>query len=181
MVAVPDLARPADLAQYRNGDEGSIVRQVQAAVRSYCGWHIAPAMNETVTLDGTGTGFVRLPTLQLNSVDAVTNAGTAITVSDGVDWSDAGFIQLRNGARFTDRPGQVTVTMNHGFTDPPPDVVEVVVSVAARAASSPVGAVSESAGGVSLSFGTFNGVAGGIALLAHERAVLDLYRLAPRT
>ena len=37
----------------------------QAAVRAYCGWHIAPSLSETLVLDGTGARAFILPTLHL--------------------------------------------------------------------------------------------------------------------
>jgi len=70
--------------------------------------------------------------------------------------------------------------MTHGYDEIPADLVELAVSLALRAAASPTGAISESAGQVSLTFGTFNGVAGGLALLAHEKDLLSAYKLPPR-
>ena len=38
---------------------------VSAAIRSYCGWHVAPIVEETMTLDYDGGGILTLPTLRL--------------------------------------------------------------------------------------------------------------------
>jgi hypothetical protein len=42
----------------------------EAAVRAYCGWHIAPAVIEDVVLDGSGTRSLFLRTLRLRDVIA---------------------------------------------------------------------------------------------------------------
>lgn len=176
-MAAPDFVSAGDLAKYRDGDDTAILRQVQAAIRRWCGWHIAPAVTETLTLDGDGSRHLSLPSLYVTEIAAITHRGVELDPAD-VDWSESGYIELRHG-RWTDRPRQITVTLTHGYPDIPEDVVELAVSLAARAAASPAGALSESAGGVSLTFGSWNGVAGGIALLSHEKELLSEYRIPP--
>ena len=49
-----------------------------AEVRAYCGWHIAPVVTETLTLDGPGGHLLVLPTLRLVDLLSVTNEGHAV-------------------------------------------------------------------------------------------------------
>lgn len=178
MSTAPDFVDTTDLSDYKAGDAAEIILQVQAAIRSYCGWHIAPSIEQTVTLDGRGSRHLWLPSLYVTDVTSVSNEGTAVT-SDEYDWSESGYIESRYGC-WTTRPRQVEITFTHGYDDIPADVVGVAVAVAARASASPAGVKREQAGAVSLEYGQFNGVAGGIALLQHERDILERYKLPPR-
>lgn len=177
---LPDFAEVPDLIAYRDGEEEAIVRQAQSAIRRYCGWHIAPVVMETLTLDGPGGRHLWLPSLRVNDIVSVTNAGTSVDLTTGLDWSASGYLELRSGC-WSHRPRQIVVELNHGFADIPGELVEAVVSVASRAASSPAGAVEESTGPFRAKWSAVApGVAGGIALLQHERDMLDLYKLPPR-
>lgn len=179
-MSLPDFAEVPDLTAYRDGEDEAIVRQAQAAVRRYCGWHIAPDYTQTLTLDGPGGRHLWLPSLHVNDVTSVTNEGAEVDLVDGVDWSKTGYLELRSGC-WTRRPRQIVVTLDHGFAEIPDELVEIVVSIASRAASSPAGAVEESTGPFRAKWSAVApGVAGGLALLQHERDILDLYKLPPR-
>lgn len=174
-----DFVEANDLELLRSGDDQVIALQVQSAIRSYCGWHIARDHIETVTLDGCGSNHLWLPTLMLHEVTAVTSEGETVDLDD-IDWSKSGYLVNRAGC-WSSRPRQTTVTIRHGYELPPEDVVGVAASVALRAASSPAGTVRESTGPFSIQYATTAaGVAGGIAFLEHERAILDRYRLPSR-
>lgn len=146
----------------------------EAAVRSYCGWHVAPVIIEDVVLDGSGTASLFVKSLRLVNVLAASVDGVALDVSS-LEWSAAGF--LRAPGKFPDKLRSVRLTIEHGFNDVP-DVVATVRSIAARATASPTGVVREQAGAVSLSMSlTAPGVSGGVVLMDHERRMLDRYRI----
>lgn len=146
----------------------------EMAVRGYCGWHIAPVVTETLTIDGSGTGTLFVPSLRVTSITSVTNDGTDVDVAS-LEWSANGY--LRVPGVWTGKLRGVSLTITHGF-DAVPDVAEIVRAVADRAGASPAGVVREQAGGVSLQYSaTAPGVSGGVVLMAHERAMLDRYRL----
>lgn len=179
-MALPDFAEVSNLTAYRDGEEEAIVRQAQAAIRRYCGWHVAPEVTETLTLDGQGGRHLWLPSLHVNAITSVTNEGVDLDLIDGLGWSASGYLERRGGC-WSRRPRQIVVTLSHGFIDIPEDLVEVAVSIASRAASSPSGAVDEGTGPFRAKWATVApGVAGGVALLQHERDILDLYKLPPR-
>ena len=149
----------------------------EAAVRSYCGWHIAPAVIEDVVLDGTGTRSLFLKTLRLRNVLAAEVSGVLVDPST-LEWSEAGF--LRAPGIFPDRLRSVKLTIEHGF-DSVPDVAQIVRDIAARADAAPGGVVREQAGAVSITNSlTATGVSGGVVLMDHERRMLDKYRLPGR-
>lgn len=184
MSLVP-LADSSDLANYRSRDANSILRQVSAAVRAYCHWHIAPVQSETWTLDGSGTRFLWLPTLRVVSIESITNNGVAVDLTT-VDTSKSGYLVLRCDVSsalhcWSHRPGGIVIQLHHGLDDIPDELVELTMAVALRAVSSPTGIVREQAGAVSAEYALVApGVSGGIAFLQHEKALLAPYRLAQR-
>lgn len=179
MTALPDFVDVADIEDYRAGDDAAIVRQAQGVIRRYCGWHVAPEVTETLTLNGSGSGSLWLPSLYVTDIASITDCGDVVDADD-YDWSTNGYVQRRSGC-WTFRARQVVVELTHGYEDIPDELVEVAVSIASRAASSPSGAVQETTGPFSIRYAsTANGVAGGVALLQHERDILDLFKLPPR-
>lgn len=174
-----DLATLADWDAYQERLPAALIAQVEAAVRSYCGWHIAPSVSETITVDGQGGHVLALPTLHLTAVATVSNGDDDVS-ADNFDWSESGYLELRCG-HWTCRPRGVTAAITHGYEQAPADVIGVIMQIAARASSSPAGITREQAGSVSFSYAlTAPGVSGGVALLEHERTILDHYRLPPR-
>jgi hypothetical protein len=147
----------------------------QALVTAYCGWHIAPGVSETLTLDGTGSGTMLVPSLHITSLTEVTNEGITL---DPVtyDWSAAGIIELRCG-RFTHRLRGVTVTLTHGYPNMPADVQAVIDRIDARGTDDP--GVLAQVGQVRYAT-TASGTAVGASLTDLDRAILDRYKLPPR-
>lgn len=175
-MTAPDFVDPIDLEEFREGDSEAIIGQVQDAIRSYCGWHIAPSLTETFTVDGSGSRSLRLPSLCVTDVSQVQNAGAAI---NDYDWSSDGYIRLRSG-RFTDRPRQVVVTYTHGYDQPPAAVVGVATAVADRVRATG-GLGRQAAGPFTLELtAAAGGAPGGVAFFHSELAILDHYRLASR-
>lgn len=147
-----------------NGLEEWQLSVANGAVRSYCGWHIAPVAEETVILDGNGGTLLDLPTLRLVSLGEVRVQGEVVA---DVEWSKDGTLR----GQWPDRWRSIEVTMTHGF-DAPADVLGVVLDAAARAVSSELGGHAETIGPFS-----FTASEGSTVLFAHELAVLDRYRL----
>lgn len=179
------LATPDELADFTKGaivaDDprlDSVLNGVSSAVRRYCGWHITPVVTESVTLDGPGGWLLSLPSLNVTGITSVTHGGESLTADDDYRWSADGSVKSKSG-RWSDEFRDISVTFTHGYAEADvEDVKQVVLSVAARLLSSPTGAVREQAGSVSIAWAlTAPGVSGGIALLGHEREVLDHYRI----
>jgi hypothetical protein len=171
VTALPDFVDATDLTAYQSSDADAILRQAQGAIRRYCGWHIAPEVTETVTLDANGTRVLALPSGYVTDVDTITNEDVTLT-SEDFDWSESGYIHHRTGW-WTNRPRQVVVTFTHGYAETPDELVGVAVSLAARRASSPAGVRREQAGQVSMEYGARE-------FLADELQVLDRFKIPPR-
>ena len=146
-----------------------------AAIRAFCGWHVAPALTCRLVTDGE-RGDLWLPCVGLRSVSSVEFGGETQVVK--------GFNRL--GRVRTDQPqpigglGNVTANYVAGFDlDVTPDLAQVVAQrVEALIALGAYGVASESAGGVSVSYsGNALADAGGTYIPESARAALAPYRL----
>lgn len=106
-MALPDL--------YPGVDPG-----VQETIRRICGWHVAPQVTETVTLDGSGDNLQLLPTLYLVDLVSITNEGTAVPEVN--DWSRMGAVRMPGCGRWTGKYRGVVAEMVHGFEVCPSDI-----------------------------------------------------------
>ena len=162
MVAEPLAAAP-------DGVDADAWDAAAAAVRAYCGWHIAPSVTETVTVDGSGGDVQFLPTLHLTDLASISSDGTTVT---DPEWSAAGMVR---GASWSRRFRSVEATMTHGYDLCPPEILGVLHEAADRglagSAASQVGQVSM--GGVA-------GVPGAAAFIADRAGILDRYRIPNR-
>lgn len=127
MVLAP-MVDPADLDLYRAGDSALLVRQAEALVRAYCGWHIAPSLDETLTLYGNRASLY-LPSTNVTAVSSVTDSGTVVSTDVYRLRGD----RLERTSGWWSRRTPVTVTLTHGFDTVPADVQQVVLDVANRA------------------------------------------------
>ena len=146
----------------------------ESRVRRYCGWHIAPTIEQNILLDGSGKTSLFVPTLKLKSVDSCKVNGVVVDVST-LEWSENGY--LRRPCGWPDKLRSVELTITHGFEEAP-EVAELILEIAERAGTAVGGRTREQAGGVSISNALVApGVSGGIVIMDHEKAVLDKYRL----
>jgi hypothetical protein len=117
-----------------------------ASVRREADWHIAPRLTETLTLVSRGAlaGELPLPTRSFRDapvvVEAVSRAnGTPIL---GWDQADELLILTRSSHRYHHGSGgwssfgRINVTLTHGFTECPPELLPVIAQ-RAQAARSP--------------------------------------------
>lgn len=94
------------------------------AVRTYCGWHVAPSVTQTLVLDGPGGSLLVLPSLLVTDVAEVKNAGTVLS---DPEWSAAGMIRSHG---WTTRFRGVSVTLTHGYDECPEDIYAVLEHMA---------------------------------------------------
>lgn len=183
LVKLPPLVTAAVVEEWTQGDMPAddprlelLMDGASAAVRRYARWHIAPVVRETITVTdhfGGGRLDVLIPSGKVRDVTAVRVDGRAVTDyawdEDGAVW--AGWLSAG--------PHRIEVDLEHGYhLSEVPELASVVVQVSALAASSPKGATRERAGQVSIDWAqTSAGVAGGLALLDRDLAIVDAYRL----
>lgn len=153
------------------------------AVTDYCGWHIAPVLTRTVSVDGTGTAIQTLPTLNLVSLDSVDENGLTLDVNR-IDWSANGVMEKRGGGCWTARRRGVIAGVHDGYPATPGWVITLICAAAGRAFTTPLGIQHEAAGGESVTYTpprTETPPTGTVALMAFEKKMLDRLRvpLAP--
>lgn len=151
--------------------------QAEALVAAFCRWHIAPSIDVTLTLDGSGTSMLVLPSLHVTAVGSVTVEGVALEAGS-YRWSEAGLL-VRVAGRFPCKPRSVEVAFTHGYDTMPADVQAVIDAVAARVLSTPATGVTQQAAGP-FSLRLAAGYDGGLGLLSSEQAILARYRRPPR-
>lgn len=146
------------------------------AIRDYCGWHVAPVITDTLTLDGTGTDTVLLPSRRVTAVESVTVDGHELAAT-AYEWSADGLLRRRHGC-WPDRYRALTVELKHGFEDASV-LSTVVASIVARIRMDPSGMLaSQSAGTQRVSFGgRLASGGGGVGLLGTEKELLAPYKL----
>ncbi|WP_052373509.1 hypothetical protein [Nocardia otitidiscaviarum] len=147
-------------------------------IREYCGWHIAPAVTETITVDGSGAAVLQIPTLRLSAVASVAENGLVVPDTE-YEWSEDGTLRrLPIGRCWTNRYRSVVVECTHGYDEVPASIVSVVLDATSSALSAPVG----SGGELPETMGpfTFGGTKGASAFTAAQLRVLDRYKVNPR-
>lgn len=119
---------PAELATSLASTEEDQLFQAEATVRDYCGWHIAPSREETVTFADPVGSRLMLPSLYVTAVSSVTVDGVTQDPSTYRIHRN-GWIERRgSGAQWYG--GEVSVTFTHGYATPPESVTAAVKAVA---------------------------------------------------
>ena len=142
------------------------------AIRDYCGWHVAPVQEDTLTLDGTGTDTILLPSRLVVNVVSVKIRGEELP-EDSYEWSTIGALRRLNGVWPT-AYRSVEVTLEHGFTNMSV-LADVVGSIASRVRMDPTGVISSQRAGTQ-HVGFTSGHSGG-GLMQSEKDRLAPYKL----
>lgn len=162
----------AELANNLATSEEQRLDHAEAVVRGFCGWHIAPARTESLTVRTFGGNAILLPSLHVTAVASVTEAESALTLTDDYHWLTPSSIIRRPAGWGYDT--EVVVEFTHGYAMVPADVEAVVMAVAQRATDNP-GSLSQEAAG------PFNakraGTGATLELLEAEKAILRRYRV----
>ena len=156
-------------------DSSTWLKAAQQSVRSYCGWHIAPNITQTLKLDSYGARTLLLPSMHVTNISSLLVNG--VEMKDSIDWGAAGTVRLREGY-FPDCPGAVQVTLSHGFdAGEVADVTSLILKLAQRGSTGPGVIGSQSTNGSSVTFITAGGAPLSIPLLQIEKNALEPYRL----
>lgn len=172
---MPESSRPAIVGPQTQITPALFLSAANNAVRRECGWHVAPSVTETLTLDGSGGRVLLLPSGRVTAVASVVADGADVTA--GVGWSASGVLELTNGRRFSRRFRSVVVTLTHGYElDDVPDVAALIIKLARRAQDSGT-VVAQSTLGSSVSYSQAGGAPLALPLLQGEKDLLAPYRI----
>lgn len=129
------LVAATDLAEFPGAPfPVAIVASAAESVRRDAGWHIAPSVTETVTVDGKGGQWLFLPSLHVTAVTAVRDvSGDTPTTLTGWRLTRAGMLYRAAGWPYA--VAAVEVDLTHGYDACPP---ELLPAIAARAQSARV-------------------------------------------
>lgn len=147
-----------------------------AAIRRFCGWHVAPAITETLTLDGSGGKTLLLPSKRIVSIQSVLSDGQDVT--DRVDVSKgAGMIEF--DGQLSRKLGGIAVNLTHGYEiDEVPDVAALIVTLTKRAREAGRTIASQAIGPANVRYITgSDGSVPGLPLFESEKETLEPYRL----
>jgi hypothetical protein len=138
-----------DWAAFQAQDPEYLMRTAGVAIRTYCGWHIAPSETMTIPNIEVGSrGLMMLPSLHVTAVQSVMLQSTTLEPPVVVDpmnytWHEEGYIEPVAGAQWYSgwyagyyyEPGPyylpqtnfglVTVTFTHGYSALPEDIKQV--------------------------------------------------------
>ncbi|MFI2216531.1 hypothetical protein ACH47B_06565 [Rhodococcus sp. NPDC019627] len=153
-------------------EAGRVLDRVWEAVRSYCGWHIAPVLEGVeLVVDGTGRRTLQLPSLRVVNVVAVAEDGVELDPTS-FTWSRAGMLRKRVGCWTSEFQG-IVATVDHG-RDAAPDVEGVVLQTAVRAMTAPGGQIGLRVGQIDERWAT---TVGGFGFFASDFEILDNHRI----
>lgn len=129
---MPALVTAADLADFPGAPFAEVrVEAAGEALRSEAGWHIAPEVTETLTVDADGGHFLFLPTMRLSAVTEVRDvSGDAPRVLDGWRKSRKGVIYRAGG--WPTGFETVEVDVVHGYAACPRELLPVVADYTSR-------------------------------------------------
>lgn len=161
------------------------VQAAQAAVRAYCGWHVAPTLTETIYISQRHeSDTCLLPSLRVLDIEAVEQLKPDQETWEpvtGYGWDEQGTLALtRHSSAHVFRHGlrNIRVTLTHGWDlEDVPDLAAIVESIAKRAATSPYGIASQSVNGASVSYQMAGGAPLSVPLLNIEKEQLAPYAL----
>lgn len=149
-----------------------VLDSVSAAIRDYCGWHVAPSLECTYIGDGEGH-LLMLPAMGVTEVDSLTIDGDAAT---DYEWTAAGMVRLKKST-FPDKWRSVECVYTAGFTSAA--IGQVVAQIASNAIVAAPGVANERVGDVSIAYNqTGTGITGGVSLLPRDYELLAPYKLA---
>jgi hypothetical protein len=122
---MPELT-PLDVQYYTGGllsaDNPQTQRMLDvalAAARGDVRWYVSPVQYAAViTLNGTGTNKLRLPTKQVINIDSITNDGVALDPDTDVtlDCETPNLLYINSG-RWSNQLNGIVITMDHGFPE----------------------------------------------------------------
>jgi hypothetical protein len=122
-------------------------------IRDRCGWHVAPVVTETLTVDSDGGRWLILPTRRLTAVTAIRDVTRQSPVTlEGWRWTATGTIERTGSwARWPKGLRAVEVDVTHGYPECPTALIEWAAELC-RSATRGNEVRTETVGGVSVGY-----------------------------
>ena len=143
---------------------------VSAAIRDWCGWHVSPVLDCSITTESEGNLLV-LPVMFLREIDRFEVQRSACEVQ----FKSNGLVRLAHGF-FPDAWASIECDFKAGVESAV--LAEIVAQIASNALVAAPGIAEEHAGSVGATYNkTGDGITGGVSLLARDKELLMHYRL----
>lgn len=124
-----NLASPGDLLPFPGSPFSvELVDAAVQALRNALGWHVAPSVEETITVDSRGGRYLFLPSLNITAVTEVRDV-TGATPVVITDWFQTGGATLVRDAGWPCRESAIEVDVTHGYSACPPDLFPVIAEL----------------------------------------------------
>jgi hypothetical protein len=159
-----------DLYDYQTKDPQQALDAAVAAVRSYCGWVIAPITTETVDVWSPDGRSLFLSTQGLTAIGSVVQDGVTLS-STGYLFDKYGVVRCVPGNTFR-LTSRLTVTFTHGTDLFPENVQNVILGLAQRAINDTRGIIPSVTGGKSFAVESY-----GPQLTAADKEKLEPYAI----
>lgn len=152
------------------------IRAAQAAVRRYCGWHVAPSAEVSGALGMTGARIVQLPARHITEVKSLAWSWRCGEPDAVVD-TERGLVEFRGPVPSGIAALEYDIVCGWDPEDVP-DVRTVIMQAARRAQAGGSGMVrAQTVNGASVTYATDTGGLPAVRLLKSEMAILDPYRV----
>lgn len=167
-MSVPPLVESDDLENFPGAPfPADVISSASQGVRAAAGWHIAPVLVETLTLDHDGGRVLWIPTGKLLAVSEIRDvSGSTPRVLSG--WSVSLRLGLVERRSWPCGFSAIEIDIEHGYSECPEDLLPVIADGAQRRVRQ------QTAGPFSVTYATDSDEGSPFA------AALARYRLAPR-
>jgi hypothetical protein len=129
-MAMPALVVAADLDDFPGAPfADSVVQSAGETVRAEAGWHIAPEVTETLTVDSDGGRHLLLPTLRLVDVTEIRDV-TGNTPRVLTNWRQSGKGILYREGGWPAGLSALEVDLTHGYAECPSALLPAVAAYA---------------------------------------------------
>lgn len=183
---IPAIVSPEQIATASGGRISAddtrlpaVCAAVSAAVRDYCGWHVAPNLHcELMTQ--VDTRVVMLPAKFVSAIDDIEVSEEHLAASD-YEWKRSGAVRLSRCPAARGRWQAYRIEYDAGLDSSITSLGQIAAQIALNNLMAAPGIRNESVGQVSVSYSQMTeGVSGGVQLLERDKAMLAPYRIHPR-
>lgn len=183
---LPAFITPADIAQASGGRISATDPRLQpecdavsAAIRDYCGWHVAPIL-ECETETQVDTRVIMLPAKMVTAIQSIQVNEEAIS-PDSYEHKRNGLVRMGKHPKMQGKWGAYTIRYLAGLDPSITSIRAIALQIAMNDLAATPGVRNESVGQVSISYNqATDGVAGGVSLMERDKAMLETYRIRAR-
>lgn len=130
-----ELQTHLGLAAITTARAQTFLDQATEKIRTHCGQVLSLVNDESITLDGNGSGVIWVPELPIVAIDSVTVDGLAVAASKYRVYARRGMLKRTDGGTWgtTAVTSTVVIVYDHGHATIPDDLKGICLAAAGRA------------------------------------------------